>query len=86
MDRPNIRYERHMSKEAKEQAAAELEVLGYDLAEVMHHHGALSAMVRVWVDPRGRTMLAANLYNRSPNLPSDGNPSVAFREEVEAWS
>ena len=80
----NCHYERPMAKDAKRRARMELEMLGSDLAEVMHLHGARSAMVRVWIDPRGRTMLAANLYNRSANVPSDGNPSLAFREEVKA--
>ena len=78
----NTYYEKPMSKKAKEKATAELDVLGSALADVMHGHGGQSAMVRTWIDPQGRTMLAANLYNKSPNAPSDGNPSVEFRKEV----
>lgn len=78
----NQYYEQPMSNKAKRQAASELDFLGDALAEVMHLHGGQSAMVRTWIDPQGRTMLAANLYNKSPNAPSDGNPSVEFRKEV----
>ena len=77
-------YGRRMTDAEQTEARAELTALADDLGCVARGHDAKSAMVRVWVDARGKMHAAANLYTKSAQAFTDGSAALEFRCEMGA--
>ena len=71
-----------MPKDERGEADAELSALARDLAWVMGSHGGRAAMVRCYVDRRGETHVACNLYSGEDADHGSIMPAVEFRRRL----
>lgn len=67
---------------SKDAAKAELEGLAVEVAAFMRKHRGGSVMVRSWVDDRGHTNVACNLYLQSATRRGAREPAIQFRKVV----
>lgn len=71
-----------MGKDERREADAELSAMALDLAWVMGRHGGRAAMVRCYVDRRGETHVACNLYSEADAASGRIGPAVEFRRRL----
>lgn len=72
---------RTLTKRQREVAESSLRVVACDLADLLRDMDAKSAVVRVWVDNRGCTMMSGRMHDGAGGhtLPTE---LVAVREEI----
>lgn len=71
-----------MPKDERREADAELSALARDLAWLMQSHHGRAAMVRCYVDRRGETHVACNLYTEADADHGSVRPAVEFRRRL----
>ena len=71
-----------MPRDERDEAERELGLMATDLAWVMARHGGRAAMVRCYVDRRGETHVACNLYSGEDADHGSIMPAVEFRRRL----